>query len=147
MYSMTALLGDHSRQNIPPINKHVTASHIGRRITCQIEVQALDLLRMTLSSQRRHAVCFINATRTSTHLGIKESGRDNVHTCKFPPFASKGFSKVGNKGLGGIVNRLINGDVDNFSTHAGCEDEISEALAFENLTHELGAVDDAVDWR
>jgi hypothetical protein len=49
-------------------------------------------------------------------------------------------------GLGGIVNGLVDGDIDNVSRHARGNDEVSKALALEDLSDEFGAVDDSVNW-
>lgn len=50
------------------------------------------------------------------------------------------------EGLGGVVHWLIHGHVDNVAAHAGCDDEVAEALALEDFAGVLGAEDYAVHY-
>lgn len=43
------------------VNEHLP-SLVGRRITCEVEVQSLELLDMALSSQGGHSIGLINTT-------------------------------------------------------------------------------------
>jgi hypothetical protein len=42
------------------------------------------------------------------------------------------------KGLGGVIHWLVHGHVDNMGAHAGRDDEIAKALAFEDLADVFG---------
>lgn len=132
-------------QNIATVNEHITTSHVGGGVTCKVQVKTLDLLGVALSAKGSHPVSLIDRKWTSTHLGVKESRRDDVDASEFTPLTGQRLSKVGDVGLGSVVYRLVGGHVDNVTTHTGCDDEVTESLLLEDLSGVLGAVHDAVN--
>lgn len=54
---------------------------------------------------------------------------------------------MGDKCFSGVVHRLIDGYVDDMSTHAGGNDEVAEALALKDMAGVLGAENNAVNCR
>lgn len=49
------------------------------------------------------------------------------------------------EGFGGIVNWLVGWNIDDVRADARGDNEVSEALPLENLTHVFGAEEDAVN--
>lgn len=134
-----------SRKSVAAIDERVTACLIRRGITGEVEEETLDLLDVTLSAKRRHAVCLVDDTRASTQLCLEESWTDNVDSSKFPPLPRERLAHMGDGSLGRVVDGLIDGDVDDVGRHARGDDEVALALTFEDLAYVLGAVEDAVD--
>lgn len=135
----------YSRQNIATIDENIATSHVSGSITGKVKVETLDLLGVALTSQGSHAVSLVDGKWASTHLGVKEAGRNNVHAGKLAPFASKRLSKVSNIRLGCVVYWLVCWHIDNVGTHAGCDDEVSEALTVEYLADILGTEDNSIN--
>ena len=102
---------------------------------------------MTLPTECRHAIRLVDSQGTCSHLGIKESRGHNIYPGKIPPLTCKGLPKVRYTGFGGIVDRLIDRDVDNVGTHARGDDKVAEALPFENFTDVLSREDNTVDYK
>lgn len=101
---------------------------------------------MALPSQRRHPIGLVDRLRTGTHLGIEKARRDNVNAGELSPLASKRFPKVRDEGLAAIVDGLINGHINNVTTHARGDDQITKALLFEHLSNIFGAVENAINY-
>ena len=142
---MWLLLFCQLRKNIPPVNKHITPSHITTGLTRQVKIKPLNLLGMALSPQDSHPISLINRQRTRPHLRIKEPGGHNIHARKLAPLPGQRLAKVRHKGFGPVVDGLVGGYVDDVGAHAGRDDEVSAVLARKDLACVFGAVDDAVD--
>lgn len=52
---------------------------------------------------------------------------------------------MSNVGFRGVVDWLVNGDVDDVAAHAGGNDEVAMALAGEHFTGVFGTINNAVD--
>ena len=134
-----------SRQNIASVDDNIASSHVSRSITGKIEIEALYFLRVALSPHGRHAVSLIDAQRASAHLSIEEARRDNINPSEFAPLTGKRLSKVSDICLCGIVDWLVGGDIHDVATHTRSNDEVSKALAVEDLAGILGAIHNAVN--
>lgn len=124
----------------------ITPRRIRRRITPKIQIQPLDLLDMPLPPQHRHAVRLVQRRLSRPHLSVEEARRHNVHAGELAPLAGQRLAEVVDEGLGGVVNGLVYGDVDNVGAHARGDDEVAEALSLEDLAGVLAAVDDSINW-
>lgn len=134
------------RQRVSAINQHVATGLVRRGIASKVQVEALDLLGVALATERSHAVGLVDGGWAGAHLGVEEARRHDVDAGKLAPLAGERLAKVRDVGLGGVVHGLVGGHVDNVRAHAGCDDEVAEALRLEVLADDLGAEDDAVHY-
>lgn len=134
-----------SWKRVSSIDNKVAPSRISRSITGEVEIQALDLFGMTLATKRGHSVRLVDCKRAGTHFGVEEPWRDDVHASKLSPLTGQRLSKVSDKGFASVINRLVGGNINHMSTHAGRYDQVSAALALEDLARILCAEDDTVD--
>lgn len=136
-----------SWEYIATVYDNIASSHVRRSITCKVQIKPLDLLHMALPPQCRHTVGFVDGKGTGTHFCVKKPWRDNVDPGKFSPFSGKRLSKVRNECLAGVVDWLVNGDIDNVATHARGYDQVTKALLVEYLAGVFCTGEDAVDCR
>lgn len=136
-----------SWEYIATVYDNIASSHVRRSITCKVQIKPLDLLHMALPPQCRHTIGFVDGEGTGTHFGVKKPWGDNVDSGKFSPFSGKRFPKVRNEGLAGVVDWLVNGDIDNVATHARGNDQITKALLVEYFAGVFCTGEDAVDYR
>jgi hypothetical protein len=122
-----------SRQTVAAIDEQITARHVCRSIARQVQIEALDLLDMALPPKCSHPVRLIQRLRASAHLGVEESGRNNVDSGELAPLSGKGLAEVRHKGLGRVVDGLVDGDIHDVRAHARGDDKVAEALALEDL--------------
>ena len=134
-----------SWEYVTTVYNNIASSHVCGSVTCKVQIKPLDFLYMTLPPQGRHTVGFVDGEGTGTHFGVKKPWRDNIDSSKFSPFSCKRLSKVRNECLAAVVDRLINRNVDNVGTHAGCDDEVSEALTVEHLADIFGTEHDSIN--
>lgn len=100
---------------------------------------------MALAAQDGQAVGLVEGGGAGAHLGVEEAGGHNVDAGELAPLARQGLAKLRDKGLGAVVDGLVDGHVDNVPADARRDDQVAGALALEHLAGVLGAVDDAVN--
>ena len=93
-----------SRQDVTAIYDHVTPSLVRRCIACQIEIQALDLVNISLPPKWSHAIRLIDASWRCTHLRVEETRRDHVYSCKLSPLPRKALAKMVHRGFCRVVD-------------------------------------------
>lgn len=134
------------RQYITPIDNDIRASRIRRSIAREVKIQALDFLGVALAADDGHAIGLVDGERAGAHLGVEKSGGDNVDAREVPPLARQRLPEVRHVRLGRVVDRLVRRHVHDVRAHARRYDQVACALAFEDFSCVLGAVDYAVDF-
>lgn len=74
---------------------------------------------MPLPPHRRHPIRLINNQRPSPHLRIEKPRRDDIHPREVSPLAGERFAEMRDEGLAGVVDGLVDRDVDDVAAHAG----------------------------
>lgn len=84
----------HSGQDIATVDHDIASRHVSRGIAGKVEIQGLDLIGVPLSSQRRHAISFVDHPRRSSHLGVEKSRRDHIYSSEIPPLSCKTLTQM-----------------------------------------------------
>ena len=115
----------HSRTTIAAIHNHIRARHVARRITRQIEIRTLQLVRLALSAHRD--LIFPDILRLLgyeiTNLRRHVPGRYAVGARKLYPFNRQTATEMDNPRFSPVVRRLQLRDIDHVAGHRGCGDE------------------------
>lgn len=76
------------RQSVAAVNNHVSSGRICRGIAGKVQVQALDLLDMSLPPQDGHSVRLVlDCPSCGAHAGVEEARRNAVYASKLSPLA------------------------------------------------------------
>ena len=134
-----------SRQHIPAINEDITPRRKTRRITRQIQINPLDLPDIPLPPQHRHPMRLILTPRARPHLCIKEPGAHNINPRKLPPLPRQTLAQVRHCGLGRVVYRLVDGDIDDMRGYTRRDDQVALALGLEHGASILRAEEHPVE--
>jgi hypothetical protein len=152
------------RQRVPAINNNIRPSRETRGVARKVQIQTLDLLNMSLATQRRHSKSFGLDFRRSAHFGVEESGRDDVdlynnismflfemireedlYPREISPFTCDGLAKMSDEGFAAVVDGLVDGHVDYVAGDGRGDDEVAGTLALEDFSRVFCAVDDSID--
>ena len=105
--AMSSSFATASRQRIATIDDSITSSLVRAGVRRKVQIQALYFTNMSLSTKWCHSIGFILYSRSSTHLGVEEAGRDDIDSGKVPPFACERSAKVSDSGFGSVVDLLL----------------------------------------
>jgi hypothetical protein len=136
----------HLPSAVTTINDDIRTSGIGRSIRNQVDICALQLLGLTITTHRNHALPQILRLPVNeiAQPSIDITGRDRVNTGKVAPLVSQRARHVNAACLSDVVGGLFLGKVGDVSGHRGGDDEGSSSAFLEVVSDSLCAVEGTV---
>jgi len=130
-------------RSVPTINDDIRARSVARRITRQVHIRSLQLLRLRIPTHRDHALPQILSLliHKVTQSSIDIARAHTVHTRKVPPLIRKRLGKMDAASLGDIVGSLFLREVGNVAGHRGGDDEGASLALAEVVADCFGAME------
>ena len=133
-------------RSVPTINDNISPSSVRTSITRQIDIGALEFLRLGITAQRDHTMpqllnLLIHKVR-QTRINITR--RDAIDASEVPPLVRQRLGQMDTSCLGDIVRRLLLREIGNVAGHAGSDDEGAGLALAEMQPDGAGAVEGPV---
>lgn len=134
----------HLPHGITTVDLQIVASHVGAGVASQVDVGALELLRLTIAAHGDHRQPEVLSILVHEvgQTGVNVTGRDAVNAGKVAPLVREGARHVDTARLGDVVRALFLGVVDDVAGHGRSDDEVASAALLEVSAGSLGAVED-----
>jgi len=142
-----AMLIRSSTAGISSIDQYVGTGGVSRSIADEVDIGALQLLRVAVSSHGDHAhpeVLYILGHEVR-QAGVDVARGDGVDAGEVAPLVGQRLGHVDAACLGDVVGGLLLGEVGDVAGHGGRDDERAGAALFEVRADRFGAVEGSVE--